>query len=77
MIGFWFKKETAISANMKAFLVNRVGDFGFLLGIAALLMYAGSLDYYQVFSLAEDLSEQSIELFSGMQWSVLSDACIC
>ena len=77
LIGFWFKKETAISANMKAFLVNRVGDFGFLLGIAALLMYAGSLDYYQVFSLAEDLSEQSIELFSGMQWSVLSVACIC
>jgi len=77
LIGFWFKKETAILANMKAFLVNRVGDFGFLLGIAALLMYAGSLDYYQVFSLAEDLSEQSIELFSGMQWSVLSVACIC
>ena len=77
LIGFWFKKDTAIMANMKAFLVNRVGDFGFLLGIAALLMYAGSLDYYQVFSLAEDLSEQSIELFSGMQWSVLSVACIC
>ena len=77
LIGFWFKKETAILANMKAFLVNRVGDFGFLLGIAALLMYAGSLDYYQVFSVAEQLSGQSIELFSGMQWSVLSVACIC
>ena len=77
LIGFWFKKETAIQANMKAFLVNRVGDFGFLLGIAALLMYAGSLDYYQVFSVAEQLSGQTIELFSGMQWSVLSVACIC
>ena len=77
LIGFWFKKETAILANMKAFLVNRVGDFGFLLGIAALLMYAGSLDYYQVFSVAEQLSGQTIELFSGMQWSVLSVACIC
>jgi NADH-quinone oxidoreductase subunit L len=77
LIGFWFKKETAILANMKAFLVNRVGDFGFLLGIATLLMYAGSLDYYQVFSVSEQLSGQTIELFSGMQWSVLSVACIC
>ncbi|MFT5811964.1 MAG: NADH-quinone oxidoreductase subunit L, partial [Rubritalea sp.] len=46
LIGFWFKKDTAIYANLKAFLVNRVGDFGFLLGIAVILMYTGSLDYY-------------------------------
>jgi NADH-quinone oxidoreductase subunit L len=45
LIGFWFKRETAIYANMKAFLVNRVGDFGFLLGIAVVLMFTGSLDY--------------------------------
>ena len=76
LIGFWFKKETAIFANMKAFLVNRIGDFGFLLGIAALLMYAGSLDYQTVFGAAEDLAEQRISLFSGTEWSVLTVACI-
>ena len=77
LIGFWFKKETAIFANMKAFLVNRVGDFGFLLGIATLLMYTGSLDYSTVFSHAESLSGESIEVFSGAPWSVLTLACIC
>ena len=77
LIGFWFKKETAIFANMKAFLVNRVGDFGFLLGIATLLMYTGSLDYSTVFSYAESLSGESIEVFSGTPWSVLTLACIC
>ena len=53
LIGFWFKRETAIFANMKAFLVNRIGDFGFLLGIATLLAFAGSLDYQTVFGAAE------------------------
>ena len=47
LIGFWFKRDTAIFANMKAFLVNRVGDFGFLMGIAVLVMFTGSLDYVQ------------------------------
>lgn len=50
LIGFWFKRESAVFANLKAFLVNRVGDFGFLLGIAAVLYYFGSLDYVTVFS---------------------------
>ena len=50
LIGFWYKRESAIFANMKAFLVNRVGDFGFLLGIAALLMYTGSLRFDEVFA---------------------------
>ncbi|MFP6829656.1 MAG: NADH-quinone oxidoreductase subunit L, partial [Gammaproteobacteria bacterium] len=77
LIGFWFKKDTAIFANMKAFLVNRVGDFGFLLGIATLLMYTGSLDYSTVFSHAESLSGESVEVFSGTPWSVLTLACIC
>jgi NADH-quinone oxidoreductase subunit L len=77
LIGFWYKRDTAIFANMKAFLVNRVGDFGFLLGIAALLMYTGSLDYVQVFGHAERLSGESIEILSGVQWSVLTVACIC
>jgi NADH-quinone oxidoreductase subunit L len=53
LIGFWYKKPTAIFANLKAFLVNRVGDFGFILGIAALVMVAGSLDYWEVFGQAE------------------------
>ena len=77
LLGFWFKKETAIFANMKAFLVNRVGDFGFLLGIATLLMFTGSLDYYLVFGEAERLSGETIQILSGTEWSVLSVACIC
>ena len=77
LIGFWYKRPTAIFANMKAFIVNRIGDFGFLLGIAALVLYTGSLDYTTVFNQAETLSGQSIEVFAGSTWSVLSLACIC
>jgi len=76
LIGFWYKKPTAIYANLKAFLVNRVGDFGFLLGIAAVLMYAGSLDYVQVFTQAPTMSEKSIALFGDAQWSVITVTCI-
>ena len=76
LIGFWFKRETAIFANMKAFLVNRVGDFGFLLGIATLLAYTGSLDYQTVFGAAEGLADERISLLSGTEWSVLTVACI-
>lgn len=53
LIGFWYKKETAVYANMKAFIVNRIGDFGFILGIAVILMYSNSLDYIQVFDRLE------------------------
>ncbi|MGI9308707.1 MAG: proton-conducting transporter membrane subunit, partial [Gammaproteobacteria bacterium] len=77
LIGFWYTRPTAIFANMKAFLVNRVGDFGFLLGIAALMMYTGSLDYADVFAQAEGLQGETIEIFAGKPWSVLSVACIC
>ncbi|HEX7079593.1 MAG TPA: NADH-quinone oxidoreductase subunit L [Gammaproteobacteria bacterium] len=77
LIGFWFKRPTAVFANLKAFLVNRVGDFGFLLGIAALLVYAGSLDYADVFAQAERLQGETISLFSGTAWSALTVACIC
>jgi NADH-quinone oxidoreductase subunit L len=77
LIGFWYKRESAIFANLKAFLVNRVGDFGFLLGIATLLMFTGSLDYYQVFAEAERLGAENIQVLSGTSWSVLSLACIC
>ena len=62
VIGFWYKKETAIYANLKAFLVNRVGDFGFLLGIALVLVYFNSLDYNDVFNAAPRMSEVTIQL---------------
>jgi NADH-quinone oxidoreductase subunit L len=77
LIGFWYKRPTAIFANMKAFLVNRVGDFGFLLGIAALAMATGTLDYALTFADAERLSGETIQIFSGTQWSLLTFACIC
>ncbi len=65
LIGFWYKRPTAIFANLKAFLVNRVGDFGFLLGIAALAMATGTLDYGLTFADAERLSGQTIEIFAA------------
>ena len=77
LIGFWFKRPTAIFANLKAFLVNRVGDFGFLLGIAAIVLHTGSLDYATAFGQAELLDAESIEVLAGTQWSVLTLACIC
>ena len=76
LIGFWYKKPTAIYANLKAFLVNRVGDFGFLLGIAGVLMYAGSLDYVTVFAQAPAMAEQTTQLFAGHDWSVMTIICI-
>ena len=77
LIGFWFKRESAIFASLKAFLVNRVGDFGFLIGIAAVLMYFNSLDYMQVFSRAPELEQATFSLVPGLEWSVLSFICIC
>jgi NADH-quinone oxidoreductase subunit L len=77
LIGFWYKKDTAIFANLKAFLVNRVGDFGFLLGIAGVLLYFGSLDYVEVFSRTAAVDGQTMEIFSGHEWSVMSVICIC
>lgn len=76
LIGFWYKKETAIYANMKAFLVNRVGDFGFLLGIAAVLMYFNSLDYADVFNAAPHMAELSIQVIPGVDWSLMTVICI-
>ncbi len=77
LIGFWYKKDSAIYANLKAFLVNRVGDFGFLLGIALVLHHAGSLDYADVFAQSENLATQQIELFDGVGWSLVTVICIC
>jgi NADH-quinone oxidoreductase subunit L len=76
LIGFWFKRETAIYANMKAFLVNRVGDFGFLLGIAVVLMFTGSLDYYEVFDRSDSMVAATMQVIPGMDWSVITLACI-
>jgi NADH-quinone oxidoreductase subunit L len=82
LIGFWFKRPTAIFANMKAFLVNRVGDFGFLLGIAGVVMwFGGSLDYAAVFAQAQnptvDMSAKTVELIAGHPWHVATIVCIC
>ena len=74
LIGFWFKKPTAIFANMKAFLVNRVGDFGFILGIGLVLAYTGSLNYAEVFAKSGELAKLT---FPGTDWALLSVACIC
>jgi NADH-quinone oxidoreductase subunit L len=77
LIGFWFKKPTAIFANMKAFLVNRVGDFGFLLGIAGVLYFFHTLDYASVFHDAPSLQDKTLTLFSGHAWSAATVICLC
>ncbi|MCZ6716883.1 MAG: NADH-quinone oxidoreductase subunit L [Gammaproteobacteria bacterium] len=77
LIGFWYKRPTAIVANLKAFLVNRVGDFGFILGIAGIYFYTGTLDYSQVFQQAPTLTSQTMQILPGMDWQVLSVICIC
>jgi NADH-quinone oxidoreductase subunit L len=76
LIGFWFKRPTAIHANLKAFIVNRVGDFGFLLGIAAVVYFAGSLDYADVFAAAPHIAGQSIEVFEGHPWAAPTLICL-
>jgi NADH-quinone oxidoreductase subunit L len=76
LIGFWYTRPTAIFASLKAFVVNRVGDFGFLLGIALIFSYAGSLDYGQVFAQASRLAQQSVQILPGIQWSLISVICI-
>jgi NADH-quinone oxidoreductase subunit L len=74
LIGFWYTKPTAIYANMKAFLVNRVGDFGFILGIGLLLAYAGSMNYGEVFAKKGELAQL---MLPGTNWMLLTVACIC
>ncbi|MDP3797171.1 MAG: NADH-quinone oxidoreductase subunit L [Polaromonas sp.] len=74
LIGFWFNKPTAIFANMKAFLVNRVGDFGFILGIGLLAAYAGTLNYTEVFAKSGDIAQLG---FPGTDWMLITVICIC
>lgn len=76
LIGFWYQKESAIQGNLKAFIVNRVGDFGFILGIGLVFASTGSLDYETVFKSASYLASQNIELFSGHSWSLVTVICI-
>jgi NADH-quinone oxidoreductase subunit L len=76
LIGFWYTRPTAIYANMKAFLVNRVGDFGFLLGIAMVLMHFGTLDYATVFAQAPEIVDVKIELIPGVSWLMITVICI-
>jgi NADH-quinone oxidoreductase subunit L len=76
LIGFWYTRPTAIYANLKAFLVNRVGDFGFLLGIGLVLYHFGSLDYAAVFSVAPQMAETQINLIGDTQWSLITVTCI-
>jgi NADH-quinone oxidoreductase subunit L len=77
LIGFWFNRESAIKANLKAFLVNRVGDFGFLLGIAAVLLTFGTLDYAEVFGQASSAVNQTLSVPGGMEWNMLTFICVC
>jgi NADH-quinone oxidoreductase subunit L len=74
LIGFWFNKPTAIFANMKAFLVNRVGDFGFILGIGLIVAYSGTLNYTEAFAKADELAKLS---FPGTDWMLITVICIC
>ena len=76
LIGFWFKRESAIVANLKAFLVNRLGDFGFILGIAGIVMFTNSLDYSEVFAAAESIAAQDIPITAGTSWNAMSVICI-
>ena len=76
LIGFWYTRPSAIYANLKAFLVNRVGDFGFLLGIALILTYFGTLDYTAVFANARTLAGNVIEIVPGHEWSLMTVICI-
>jgi NADH-quinone oxidoreductase subunit L len=74
LIGFWFNKPTAIFANMKAFLVNRVGDFGFILGIGLIVAFAGTLNYTEAFAKGGELAKLS---FPGTDWMLVTVICIC
>jgi NADH-quinone oxidoreductase subunit L len=76
LIGFWYTRPSAIYAGLKAFLVNRVGDFGFVLGIALIAMYFGSVDYGYVFARAQLLAGNTIEIWPGATWSLMTVICL-
>ena len=76
LIGFWFKKESAAQGSLKAFIVNRIGDFGFILGIAAVLDYFGTVDYSAIFSKVQSFSDTTISIIPGSHWSIITVICI-
>ncbi|HEU5339363.1 MAG TPA: NADH-quinone oxidoreductase subunit L [Sulfuricaulis sp.] len=76
LIGFWYTRDSATYAQLKAFLVNRVGDLGFLLGIAAIYMTFGTLDYAAVFAIAPQMAAKTIQVLPGVDWSVMTLICI-
>jgi NADH-quinone oxidoreductase subunit L len=77
LIGFWYTRPSAISAGLKAFVVNRIGDFGFVLGIAGILYYTRSLDYRDAFAAAPAIASHTMTLFAGHSWSAMTLICIC
>jgi NADH-quinone oxidoreductase subunit L len=77
LIGFWYTRPTAIFASLKAFLLNRIGDFGFVLGIAAVLRYTGSLDYATVFARAGQLAAAQIHVSGTVAWPAITFTCLC
>jgi NADH-quinone oxidoreductase subunit L len=77
LIGFWYTRPSAIFANLKAFMVNRVGDFGFVLGIAGVAYYTGSLDYATVFGMREAIAANTIQIIPNVEWQAITVVCIC
>src|SRR6188472_1859787 len=77
LIGFWYTRPSAIFANMKAFIVNRVGDFGFLLGIAGVVYFTGSLQYTDAFAAVDRIAGETFTLFGAHAWNALTVICIC
>ena len=77
LIGFWYQRPTAIYANLKAFIVNRVGDFGFVLGIGLVFAYFGTLHYADVFAAAPGMAQRAIEFIPGTPWLLMTVICIC
>ena len=76
LIGFWFTRPTALYANLKAFLANRVGDFGFVLGIGLIVAFFGSLDYATVFGAAPKLATTMLDVGAGAPWPLMTAICI-
>src|SRR5579864_2229326 len=77
LIGYWYTRPTATFAALKAFLVNRIGDFGFILGIAAILRYTGSLDYTTVFEHAGQIAAAQVHVTGAIAWPAITFTCIC
>ncbi len=77
LIGFWYTRPSAIFANLKAFIVNRIGDFGFIIGIAAIVYFANSLDYQAVFAQAPQIAGESLQVAQNHTWSAMTLICVC